>query len=216
MIKPTVEFINCQLFSLGYFEKVYSLCEIITKGDKTFPAQYNSKGEYLQINNFDKYNGVSYIRKDGDISISEADDNLRACNNISNVSIPLKIVAIIPRKKIDIDNNFSEELVAQTIIKSLITKSADFKISLSARSAKILVSSYSTDSIKILSEEYSGLSKKDVNYKYIYLSLSINMNAIVSNECLVQDCGYGYFDSICATGLEGHLFNDGEQILFNK
>lgn len=193
MIKQTIEFINCQLSSLGYFEKVYSLCEIITKGDKTFPAQYNSNGEYLQINNFDKYNGVSYVRKDGDVSISEADDTLRSCNNLSNVSIPLKIVSIIPRKKIDIDNNFSEEIVAQTLIKSLITKSGDFKTLLSARSAKILVSSYSTDSVKILSEEYSGLSKKDVNYKYIYLSLSINANAFISNECLIQDCyDYGY------------------------
>ncbi|MFI5404901.1 MAG: hypothetical protein ACHQ1D_00160 [Nitrososphaerales archaeon] len=169
------------------------MCEIITKGDKSFPAQYNAKGEYLQINNFDKYNGVSYIRKDGDVSISDFDDTLRACTNLSNVTIPLKIVAIIPRKKIDIDNNFSEDIVAQTIIKSLVTKSTDFKLSLSARSAKLLVTGYSTDSIKILSEEYSGLSKKDINYKFVYISLDVEINAVVSNECLVQDCySYGY------------------------
>lgn len=226
MIKPSVEYINCQLFPLGYFEKIYSLAEIITKGTKTFPAQYKSLGEYEQINNFDSYNGISYIRKNGDIDISEADDTLRACTNLSTVSIPLKLVAIIPRSKVDPDNNFTEDIVAQRIIKVLITKSPNLKLALSATTAKIVVNSYSTDSIQILSEEYSGITKKDINYKYIYISLDISVEAIVSNECLVQDCGYGYGNDCtpCLTAddyrafndMEGHLFGDSEEMLFKQ
>lgn len=215
MIKPSIEYINCQLFSLGYFEKVYSLCEIITKGNKTFPAEYKNKGEYTEINNFDKYNGVCYIRKNGDVSVSEADDSLRACTNLSNVSMPLKLVAVIPRKKIEVDNNFTEDIVAQRLIKALITKSSDFKIALSAKSAKVLIDSYSTNSIGILSGEYSGISKKDINYKFIYISLDISINALVSNDCLVQDCGYGFDDCLpCVGGDDFRNFKDGEKHLF--
>src|SRR3990167_4711812 len=187
MIKSTIDYINGKLAALNYFEKSFGLCEIITKGDKTFPAEYNNNGEYKQINNFDKYNGVSYIRKRGDISISDAENTLQACGILININIPLTLIAVIPRKKLECDNNYSEDVIAQTIMRTLLTKDALFKAALNARQARIQIDSYSTDSISILNEEYSGYAKKDVNYKYAYLSLDITVNAIVTQDCLTRD-----------------------------
>lgn len=99
MIKASVEYINSKLAVLNYCEKSFGLCEIITKGDKSFPAQYKSKGEYTQINNFDKYNGVSYLRKRGDVTISDEADTLQSCSSLSSVNIPLRMVIVVPRKK---------------------------------------------------------------------------------------------------------------------
>lgn len=192
MIKASIEYINSKLAVLNYFEKSFGLVEIITKGDKTFPAEYNSKGEYRQINDFDKYNGVSYIRKNGDISISSEEDILRACSNLNNVTIPLKLVAVIPRKKLDCDDKYSEDVIAQTITRTLITKDPALKQTLNAQRAAIQITSYSTDSISILSEEYSNYPKKDINYKFAYLSLDISINAFVDQNCLLRDC-YGVY-----------------------
>lgn len=192
MIKATITYINGKLDPLNYFEKLYGLCEIIVKGDKTFPAEYKSKGEYKQISDFDKYNGVCYIRKNGDVSISDETNTLQACGILSNVNIPLKLVIIIPRKKLDCDDNYSEDVIAQTIIRALITRSPDFKVALNARQASINIDSYSTDSIAVMEGEYSNFGKKDINYKFAYLSLDISVTALVTHDCLTQDC-YGTY-----------------------
>lgn len=192
MIKPTIEYINSKLASLNYCEKSFGLCEIIAKGEKSFPAEYQSKGGYKQINNFDTFNGMSYIHKRGDITISDAENTLEACKILSSVSIPLRLVVIVPRKKLDCDDNYSEDVIAQTIMRVLLTKGGDLKVALSARQASIQVDSYSTDSRAILSEEYSNYGKSDVNYKYAYLSLDMTVTAIVTHECLTQDC-YGAY-----------------------
>lgn len=192
MIKATIEYINSKLAVLNYFEKSFGLSEIITKGDKTFPAEYNSNGEYKQINNFDSYNGVSYLRKRGDVSISDESNTLQACGILSNVNIPLTMVVVIPRKKLHCDDQFSEDVIAQTIMRTLITKDASLRVALRARTARIQVDSYSTDSVAILNGEYSNYPKKDINYKYAYLSLDLSIIATVTNDCLTQDC-YGAY-----------------------
>lgn len=192
MIKATIDYINGKLAVLNYFEKSFGLCEVISKGDKTFPAEYNSKGEYKQINNFDKYNGVSYLRKRGDISISDAENTLQACGILSAVNIPLRIVVVVPRKKLDCDDNYSEDVIAQTIMRTLLDKTPDLKIALNARTARIQVDSYSTDSLSVLNEEYSNYPKKDINYKYAYLSLDLTVTALVTQDCLTRDC-YGVY-----------------------
>lgn len=188
MIKATIEFINAKLATMNYFEKSFGLCETISKGAKTFPAEYHSKGEYKQVNNFDSYNGVSYIRKRGDISISDEDNTMQACGILSNVNVPLRLVVVIPRKKLDCDDNYSEDVIAQTIMRELLSKSPELKVALRARQARIQVDSYSTDSLSILNEEYGSYAKKDINYKYAYLALDLSVIALVTHDCLTQDC----------------------------
>lgn len=188
MIKASVEYINNQLELLNYFEKSFEICEIITANDKTFPAEYKSKGEYTQINNFDKYNGVSYIRKRGSVSISEADDSLRSCGDLVNVSLPLKLIAIVPRKKLECDDKYSEDVIASTIMQALITKSSVLKAAIAARIAKINIDSYNTDGANVLGEEYSGITPKDFNYKFAYLSIDLSVIATITKDCLVKDC----------------------------
>lgn len=192
MIKASVEYINSKLAVLNYCEKSFGLCEIITKGDKSFPAQYKSKGEYTQVNNFDKYNGVSYLRKRGDVTISDEDDTLQACSTLSSVNIPLRMVIVVPIKKLDCDNEYSEDVIAQTIMRTLLVSDTDLKASLSARTASLSIDSYSTDSAAILGEEYSNYGKTDINYKFAYLSLDITINAVVTQDCLTRDC-YGVY-----------------------
>ena len=196
MVKKVVEYINSKLEQLGYFEKIYSLSEIITKGDKTFPAQYLGKGEYIHITNFDKYNGLSYIRKDGDIDISEEEDLLKACVDSYTVSIPLKLITVIKREKLSSDNNYSEDLFAADIIKLLNGKHSDLRLSLKAKTLNIIISSYSNDSLSIMQQEYSNIQKKDINHKYSYMSFDISASMTIRKECINALCeDYGYCNS---------------------
>lgn len=194
MIKNIIEYLNCQLSSLNLFEKQFSLCERITKGDKIFPAEYKSKGEYVQINNFDKYNGVSYFRKNGDISISDETNTTTSCGILKKISIPLLLICVIPRKKIEVDNNYTEDYIANKVLKSIITKSGILKQSLKARNIDINVDAYSTDSIKIIDQEYSNIQKADINHKFIYISSEISVSIIIDKKCINDCCEneYGY------------------------
>lgn len=192
MIKASVEFINSKLAPLGYVDKEYGLVEIITKGAKSFPAEYQSKGNYKQINDFDKFNGISYIRKRGSLTISDEVNTLEACGILSRVSIPLRLVIVVPRKKLDCDNKYSEDVIAQTVMRSILIRGGALKTTLKARQATLEVDSYSTNSIEILSEEYSGYAKSDIDHKFAYVALDITINALVTHNCLTQDC-YGAY-----------------------
>lgn len=192
MIKAAVEFINNKLSTLNYFEKSFGLCESIIKGDKSFPAEYSSKGEYKNVIDFDKFKGVSYIRKNGNVSISDADNTLQACAILSAVDIPFKLIAIVPRSVLKCDNNYSEDVIAQTIMKELLTKGGTLKATMRARTARIQVNSYNTNSISIIAEEYTGYPKSDINYKFAYISLDISMLLTVTQECLTADCDDAY------------------------
>ena len=102
------------------------------------------------------------------------------------------MVVIVPRKKLDCDDKYSEDVIAQTIMRQLLTRSADLKVAIQARIARLQVDSYSTDSIAILNEEYGNYPKKDINYNYAYISLDISLIALVTHDCLTQDC-YGSY-----------------------
>lgn len=192
MLKASVQFINDQLENTGYFEKSFEVCEVITRKEQRFPAEYKSKGEYTEVNNFDKYNGVSYLRKRGGVTVADAVDTLKACGDLVDVSLPLRLVAVVPRKKLNCDDKYSEDVIASTIMRELITHGPALKGALSARSSRISIDGYNTDGPSVLTEEYSGLTIQDISYNFAYLAIDLTVRATMKKECLTRDCETAY------------------------
>lgn len=193
MTKAIVQYINAKLAVLNYFDKQFELVEIITRSDgQKRPAEYHHKGEYKDVTKFDKYNGMSYIRKRGSVTTSETDDTLSACGDLINLSMPLRLVAVIPRKKLTCDDKYSEDVIASTITRELTDRTSDLKKTFHARSGRISIDSYNTNGNEILSEEYSGIQATDINFKFAYIAFDIAVNLLINKNCLTKDCDGAY------------------------
>lgn len=194
MIKEITSFINESLLPLNYYSKQYEYCELIIKSDgNKRPAQYKGKGEYEDVSKFDSFNGVSYMRKNGKVGISDAENSLTACQDFVNMTYTLKLVSVIPRKKLECDDKFAEEEIAQEHIIKIISRSTDLKVKLSARQARISVESYNTDGWEIIKEEYDEPNKQDINFKFIYISFDILVTLLINKECIGKICEPSYY-----------------------
>ena len=72
MIKECIEYVAKKLQDLNLFERVYSQVEIVSDAEgKSYPAVYSSNGKY-EIVQYSLNNGTAYIRKDGNLSLTEA------------------------------------------------------------------------------------------------------------------------------------------------
>lgn len=210
MIKTITEYINTKLLALNYFQRQYGLCVQITRSDgRKMPAQYLGKGEYMDISNFDKYSGVSYMRKRGSISIADIEDNLIGCTSLLSINVPLKLIVIVPRKKLPCDDRYAEDKMILSIIKAVTSRSSDLKRSLSAKKASIFITSFNTSNSEVLKEEYTNIKKTGMNFKYVYASLDIEANIITDKNCIDQDCELTY----STTDTSNYLATDDGVIL---
>lgn len=189
----TVDKINTQLGTTDLFQKSWGLCELIIDGSGlTLPAFYLGKSEYdKKVVDFDKYIGVSYIRRNGKVTFGEVDPERQPidCKTVTEISVPLKIVCIVPKKELPQDNEYADDFVASKITAAL--NGASEFIS-DANSSRIFVQDYETDNQVILNEEFAGIEITDIHYKYSYLSLQLIARIIIDSTCLEPECNPCY------------------------
>ena len=194
MIKDIIEHINDQLAETDYFQKQFELCELIKRSDgQVSPKQYCSKGEWKEVSNFDSYHGVSYWRKNGDVSVATLDpaSTLIPCDVYNKFSIPLKLIAVIPRHRLKYDDAYSDDRTVQSLIEKLYTDTSTLGLAIQAQLVEIFVDSYSTDNQKIITQEYSQINPVDINYNFIYLSIDLRVDVTINQSCIETECEYG-------------------------
>ena len=179
--------INVLLDATHLFNKNYGICELLKNGEgQQYPAHYKGAGEYEHVFEPDKYWGISYIRKNGTVKIEEkGETSYKACATILQHTIPLKIVCIIPKKKLSCDDEFADDNIAQTIT-SLLGGAKDFVGS--AFSSYLNITDYNTDNISILSDEFSNIDIVDIHYKYSYLVVNVEAVVTIDKSCLDTEC----------------------------
>jgi len=184
-MKNSIQYLAERLIDYGLFEEVHDLAEIVVNKDKSYPAVYKGKGEYQRINGKDASLGIAYIRLNGDITDTESEEQFTSCQQIVKRNLPLKLVAIVPRAKIDCDDNYSELLVLsdlKRIIQGL--KKSDHQ----AIRVELDSVSSSTNGSDIMKEESDLL--KDVAPSYIYVSIKFNLIIHQNVICLPELCYY--------------------------
>jgi len=188
MLEAIIPYLNAFLKATKYFEKNLGLVEIITdpKG-KASPKEYCSGGEWKEVSNFDKYNGVSYWRKDGDQTQEEIESDV-SCDKFLRLNIPLKLIVATPKKRTKKDDAYSDERIANDIIKILVHSAALLKPTLKARRINITVPSYDTNNTTVFNGEYSNVGRTDINYKWSYLSLNVLVVIEIKKDCMNNSC----------------------------
>jgi hypothetical protein len=189
MLEKIIEYLNLKLKLTKYFEHNYSLAEIRKSSDnKDRPVIYDSKGNAIDINNLSKYYGVSYFRKN-DISISFDSADLHPANgNTLIVNFPLRLVVAIRKSELTKDDNYSEDRVAQTIIKQLSDNTSDLRKLINAKAVRVSVANYSTNNNAILGQEFSGFNQFDIDYSIAYLSFTVNVEVRATKSCIESEC----------------------------
>jgi hypothetical protein len=193
MIKSIVEYLRISLLETGYFQQVFGLCLQVNKGGVIFPALYVTKDSLQDVTLFDRYDGMAYFRKDGDTE-KEPFTGVKtvscATNSISVYSYNLKLIGCVPKSKASCDDAYSDDEICNTIT-STIDNPADLKAELRAQAVSVLTTGFSTDSAKILQQEYPGRKKEDFNYNFAYFSIKIKAQVTISQVCFEQNCYNG-------------------------
>lgn len=190
MIETIIDYLNIQLASTGLMEKMFCLCDLIYSKEGHRPAMYLRAGNLEEINNFTNYNGVSYWRKDGNVSISE-NDNYKVpapCDSILTFDIPLKLVCVVPKVKANEDNQYTDDEIALKLFRYLYDNPTVLKNNLNAIDCMINVTGWTTDNNTILSAEYSIPRPTDFDYKFSYISMEVKVVVVIKQSCLVDPC----------------------------
>lgn len=178
MLERVIEHINLQLSSLNIFQRSYGLCEIITKSEKSFPAEYCGN-EYKQV----EYNNTVYHRLTGSISISEDEDQqVSGCGLYSERSYPLRLVACVKKNIYKSANNdaYIDQKIAENI-ESVVSFSNNKVLSsaLKADTVSARVTSITTNRNDVFRDEYKNYDMF-IDYEYAYIAL--NYTVIIAGD----------------------------------
>ena len=167
MLEVIIAYINSRIASLGHFQELKSLCELIKKDDVSFPAEYCTKDEYKQID-FDYSKGLVYHRLTGETTRSEAVGENSGCDTYIVQTYPARTVFSVPKDILKTDNNFIDIKIAENIVNAITLKNNKILTStLKADVVSIKINSFSTDREKIWKEEYENIDMA-IDYSHVY------------------------------------------------
>lgn len=183
--------IRDKILSTGYINQHFDYCELVKDGEVTEPMFYVGGNQYQKIFNLD-VNGHSYLRKAGKMTVSAAPSKqnvkVYSCGGDDNVLVkfPLRLVATVPKEKLD-DNAFSDDHLVHEIIQAL---SADIELTgVEAIDIKYKINSSDTDSISVWRGEVNGIEHQ-INFKYSYVAIDFTAEIIINPTCLINACSY--------------------------
>jgi len=171
----------------AYVEKFIPLAELKTDGDKTFPVAYSGKGNYSKIN-LDNSNGLAYLRVNADPFASEQPQDMNPCKIEMLITYPVRLVYCIPRLKMASDDCFAATNLAGDLIREITQRNGSLKTSLKAITASVFPSGWTTDTIQVWNEEYSGIPQPDINYRMLYGAINFNVTIQINSACIPDSC----------------------------
>lgn len=189
MLEKLLDFLNAKITEQNLFGKVYCLAELVTdaSGNKA-PKAYVTKGQWETVSDIDKSKGLCYWRQTGDVDVSINNTGSIPCNEELTFTYPLRLIASMPKKALNTDDAYSDHRIAESLIALFINNTSGLKITIGAKMVGINAAGYSVNGEQIFSQEYSGLTKKDLDYKFSYISIDVTMKVIINKSCLTTNC----------------------------
>jgi len=183
-----------ELMESGYFNRFYEYAEMLQKGTEAYPQVYLGNGQYKAIYDFD-VNGTGYIRKTGSAysdHVTDYDKRVTSCNDTNpliDLAIPLRLVAAVPKSKLD-DNSFSDDKLVFDLMGYISKKQPS--ISNGSEVVSTVhgkVSAYQTDRTRVFSDEVTGIEKL-IDLKLSFISIDFTLTFRASLNCIQTNCLY--------------------------
>lgn len=182
MLKEIICHLVDKVQATDYFEKVFPFVELLAKG----PAEYIGKGQYSDVTRFDHYNGMAYFRKNGDAITSRLERDGVPCGMWLNIETPMRMVACVPKAKLEEDDAFADEYIAETFTKVLSFEGGALVSDIKASYLSSIPVRVVTDNKSVLSQEYDG-TLEEINFSYAYLAIDFNVTVQIKSDC-ITDC----------------------------
>lgn len=187
MLKTVVNFLNLKLGLLNYFDLTRCLSELkVDSEGKTSPKEYISNGNWDNID-FDAKDGVSYWRLRDEITTSPIESVYKAGKRVE-VTIPLKLVFSVPRRKLTEDDAYSFDRIRQTISKQFNIDDGDLKNTLGCEKVEISSPTANGDAKEVWDAETENTGTHEPNYDVVFGSVDIDVKLIYKGSCLPTEC----------------------------
>jgi len=187
MLNHIITYLNTRLATTGYFTTMFEFVELKPQKDKPVAPMAYCNNEWIDVSNFDKANGTSYIRLRSAISITEKNNTHVSGETLLNISYPLRVVGVVKNSHLLDNNSFRSINLAQDIAMAMTNTGAiQLNTSLKSRSVDILVSSLNVDAVSVMREEMPAVSER---YEYTIVAVDINVNVEISQDCYEDTCG---------------------------
>ena len=152
MIDLLIDELNNRISSnLTYYKALFGLAELITLDSKEFPAIY-TKNEFVKVTDFDKQLGTIWYRLNGDISVSQVEDE--AIDYLIEKSYPIRLVSVIKKSIIkDCKENYIDTFIADNIQKAITGSYNQFAMANRIELVYVNVNNISINRNRILTTE---------------------------------------------------------------
>jgi hypothetical protein len=191
MVEQIITYLNAKLTTTGHFHTTYCLVEKKREpredGDVVYPATYTGAGE-LEMVEFDAA-GFAYFRKDGDIT-QAVDTNEFGQKQLYNVTIPLRLVAMVRRQDIVTDDAYSPDRLARDIATLLTFKNGDLRTGLNANRVMVTAANWQTDPEQIWSDETEGTGRIEPDYSRAFIAMSVTVEVLADEGCIRNACEF--------------------------
>lgn len=188
MLESIIDFINLKLGLLNYFEKTHCLSTLVKNDDGLiYPAEYISNGDFEAVD-FDAYDGVSYLRVNGDIDVSRTDENRYTPSPRVDVTIPLRLVYAVRKEKLTVDDAYSFDRVRGTIVKQLEVDAQDLVNQLNVDKVTISTNGYKVDAQEIWSEETNETGLFQPKFELVFGSMEVEVTVRAKANCIPTEC----------------------------
>lgn len=177
------------LFNPDYCFEYVELIKTSTSTQSDFytirPKYYKGqKTGWVDVQDWD-VGGTFYIRKTGNVSISEVSGKkVTACSDSTiKMTIPIRVVSAVPKSRIG-DDAFCDDVLAQRIIAAL-NGNVDLAASINAIETDVIATGYNTDSNSIWSNENKGVDFNEATaQKVSYVAVDFNIVITAYSSCL--------------------------------
>jgi len=170
VLKNVIDYINTQIETLNIIENRYGICEIITDGERVFPAEY-CDNKYEAVSEFTNFKGVCYHRLEGYSIEQNNEDSSNGCAIYSKKEYEIKSVFCL-KKDVYTNNAYAEELIINNLEKVISVQNSDTLCDeLDMDIVSINVNGVTLDRKQLYKEEYNIENK--IGYEYAYFALSI-------------------------------------------
>lgn len=191
MLEAIIDFINLKLELTNYFEKRHCLTSLVknetSEGELIYPAEYLSGGDFDKVD-FDAYDGVSYLRVNGDIDVSRTDENRYTPSPRVDVTIPLRLVYAVRKEKLTVDDAYSFDRVRGTIVKQLEVDAQDLVNQLNVDKVTISTNGYKVDAQEIWSEETNETGLFQPKFELVFGSMEVSVTVRAKANCIPTEC----------------------------
>lgn len=187
MLESIIDFINLKLGLLNYFEKTHCLSTLVKNDDGLiYPAEYISNGDFDAVD-FDAYDGVSYIRVNGEIDVERVDQRYTPKPRL-NVTFPLRLVYAVRKDKLTKDDAYSFDRVRGSLVKQLESDSADLENQLEADRIVVSTSNYISDTKELWDEETAETGTFQPKYEVVFGAMEVSVTVTTRAECIPSEC----------------------------